>query len=177
MEESRTTETNTTSTIKLDGSTSKLVDKGQGELYSPDYAINVNKETTKQGQDKKEEQEIPEGTSGMGLVEASKGVAADITRRNFGAVKERLIENLAAAAVPADALDKTRQFLETFVRDVTLAAQGVTKDAILRIKTHLVDILPSLSPAITRKVRRSISTSTPFANYLSLLFQFFAGFA
>jgi hypothetical protein len=87
----------------------------------------------------------------MGVVEASKGVAADI-RRNFGAIKERLLEKLAIASVPADALDNARHFLESVVRDVTVAAQGLTKDALYRIKTHLVDILPSLSPAITRKV-------------------------
>ncbi|GMY38340.1 trigger factor [Fagus crenata] len=87
----------------------------------------------------------------MGVVEASKGVAADI-RRNFGAIKERLLEKLAIASVPADALDNARHFLESVVRDVTVAAQGLTKDALYRIKTHLVDILPSLSPAITRKM-------------------------
>ncbi|XP_022714687.1 uncharacterized protein LOC111274355 [Durio zibethinus] len=82
-----------------------------------------------------------------------KGVAlaADI-RRNLGVIKERVLEKLAAAAVPADALENARHFLESVVRDVTVAAHGLTKDALHRIKTHLVDILPSLSPAITRKM-------------------------
>lgn len=88
----------------------------------------------------------------MGVV----GVAADI-RRNFGGIKERLLEKMATAAVPADALDNARHFLETVVRDVTVAAQGRTKDALQRIKAHLVHILPSLSPAITAKVSPSVS--------------------
>ncbi|KAA3489411.1 hypothetical protein EPI10_033032 [Gossypium australe] len=78
-------------------------------------------------------------------------LAADI-KRNLGVIKERVLEKLAAAAVPADALENARHFLESVVRDVTVAAQGLTKDALHRIKTHLVDILPSLSPAITRKM-------------------------
>ncbi|XWS20577.1 hypothetical protein CRYUN_Cryun31cG0114200 [Craigia yunnanensis] len=82
-----------------------------------------------------------------------KGVAlaADI-RRNLGVIKERVLEKLAAAAVPADALENARHFLESMVRDVTVAAHGLTKDALHRVKTHLVDILPSLSPTITRKM-------------------------
>ncbi|XP_039017944.1 uncharacterized protein LOC120149115 [Hibiscus syriacus] len=54
-------------------------------------------------------------------------LAADI-KRNLGVVKERVLEKLAAAAVLADAL-------ESVVRDVTVAAHGLTKDALLRIKT------------------------------------------
>lgn len=94
-----------------------------------------------------------------------KGVAlaADI-RRNLGVMKERVLEKLGAAAVPADALENARHFLESVVRDVTVAAHGLTKDALHRVKTHLVDILPSLSPAITTKVYMSfllVSLSTP----------------
>ncbi|XP_041003758.1 uncharacterized protein LOC121249134 [Juglans microcarpa x Juglans regia] len=87
----------------------------------------------------------------MGVVEASKGVVGDI-RRRFGGIKERVLEKMAAAAVPADALDNARHLLETTVRDVTVAAQGLTKDALHRVKTQLVDVLPSLSPAITTKM-------------------------
>ncbi|KAK8641694.1 hypothetical protein V6N13_011073 [Hibiscus sabdariffa] len=78
-------------------------------------------------------------------------LAADI-KRNLGVIKERVLEKLAAAAVPADALENARHVLESVVRDVTVAAHGLTKDALHRIKTRLVDILPSLSPAITRKM-------------------------
>ncbi|GMI91945.1 unknown protein 6 [Hibiscus trionum] len=78
-------------------------------------------------------------------------LAADI-KRNLGVIKERVLEKLAAAAVPADALENARHVLETVVRDVTVAAHGLTKDALHRIKTRLVDIIPSLSPAITRKM-------------------------
>lgn len=66
------------------------------------------------------------------------------------------MEKMASAAVPADALDNARHFLETVVRDLTVAAQGLTKDALQRIKAHLVQILPSLSPAITTKVSLSL---------------------
>ncbi|PON37058.1 hypothetical protein PanWU01x14_323410 [Parasponia andersonii] len=67
-------------------------------------------------------------------------------------VKERLLEKLVAAAVPAEALEKARRLLETVVRDATVAAHALSKDALHRIKTHLVDILPSLSPALTTKM-------------------------
>ena len=77
-------------------------------------------------------------------------------RRNFEGIKERVLEKVASAAVPPDAFDNARQFLETVVRDVTLAAQGLTKDALQRIKSRLVHILPSLSPPITTKVSRSL---------------------
>jgi hypothetical protein len=77
-------------------------------------------------------------------------------RRNFEGIKERVLEKVASAAVPPDAFDNGRQFLETVVRDVTLAAQGLTKDALQRIKSRLVHILPSLSPPITIKVSRSL---------------------
>ena len=129
--------TNTTTNKNKDGnSTSKFVDKS-------------NK--------KEEQQEITEGnTSDM-------GVATDI-RKNFGVIKERVLEKLAAASVPVDALDNARHFLEGVVRDVTVAAQGLTKDALHRIKTHLVDIMPSLSPAITRKVFLSLSHTIMLCN-------------
>ncbi|KAJ4844495.1 hypothetical protein Tsubulata_006333 [Turnera subulata] len=79
------------------------------------------------------------------------GVVVEI-RRHLGVIKERVLEKLAASSVPADALDNARHFLETAVKDVTLAAHGLTKDTLNRIKTRLVDILPSLSPAITTKM-------------------------
>ncbi|KAM1248974.1 hypothetical protein ACFX2I_031697 [Malus domestica] len=79
-------------------------------------------------------------------------VAADHIRWNLGAIKDRLLEKLAAAAVPADALDSARHFLESVVKVVTGAAHGITKDALHRVRTHLVDILPSLSPETTNKM-------------------------
>ncbi|KAM4113365.1 hypothetical protein ACJW30_05G215500 [Castanea mollissima] len=58
-------------------------------------------------------------------------ISVSITlRRTFGAIKETVLEKLAAASVPADALDKTRRFLVGVVGDVTMAAQGLTKDAL-----------------------------------------------
>ena len=82
------------------------------------------------------------------------GVGGDMIRRNFGAIKERLMEELSAAAVPApaDAFSNARRMVETVLRDITVAAHALSKDALHRIKTHLVEILPSLSPALTTKV-------------------------
>lgn len=152
-------------------------DVGQGELYSPAYSINVRNNKAnldaKVGQgelcspshaikvsNNKANQEpsslLP---SSMGL-----GVAADHIRWNLEAIKDRLLEKLAAAAVPADALDSARHFLESVVKDVTGAAHGITKDALHRIRTHLVDILPSLSPETTNKV--SLSLISLILNYL-----------
>lgn len=76
-------------------------------------------------------------------------MAADTLRRNLIAMKERLLDKLKAAAVPADALENARQFLESVV---SVAVHGLAKDALLRIKTHLVHPFSSLSPNITRKV-------------------------
>lgn len=74
-------------------------------------------------------------------------------RRNLGSIKEKVLGKLAAASVPADALENSRHFIESAIRDVTVAAHGLTRDALLRIKTHLAELLPPLSPNITRKVR------------------------
>ncbi|GAY58180.1 F17F16.6 protein [Citrus sinensis] len=73
-------------------------------------------------------------------------------RRNLGSIKEKVLGKLASASVPADALENSRHFIESVIRDVTVAAHGLTRDALLRIKTHLADLLPSLSPNITRKI-------------------------
>lgn len=78
--------------------------------------------------------------------------AVVMTRRNLGSIKEKVLEKLAAASIPADALENSRHFIESVIRDVTVAAHGLTKDALLRIRTHLADLLPSLSPNITRKI-------------------------
>ncbi|XP_024018568.1 uncharacterized protein LOC21393739 [Morus notabilis] len=101
---------------------------GQGKLYSPAHALRIDN------------------------ININMGVGGDMIRRNFGAIKERLLEKLSAAAVPADALDNARRMLESVLRDVTVAAHALSKDALHRIKTHLVDILPSLSPALTTKM-------------------------
>ncbi|GLU21918.1 hypothetical protein SLE2022_380290 [Rubroshorea leprosula] len=100
-----------------------------GELYSPDHAIKIRAA------------EVGEGM--MKVVDI---------KRNLGVIKERVLEKLAAAAVPADALENARHLLESVVRDVTVAAHGLTMDALQRIKNLLVDILPSLSPAIATKM-------------------------
>ena len=67
-------------------------------------------------------------------------------------MKERLMDKLAAVPIPAEALDNTRQSVETIIKDMTHAAQGMTKDAVQRIKTRLVEILPSLSANQTGKI-------------------------
>ncbi|GKV26850.1 hypothetical protein SLEP1_g36072 [Rubroshorea leprosula] len=104
-------------------------DVGHGELYSPDHANKIRAA------------EVGEGM--MKVVDI---------RRNLGVIKERVLEKLAAAAVPVDALENARHLLESVVRDVTVAAHGLTMDALQRIKNLLVDILPSLSPAIATKM-------------------------
>ncbi|KAH9305394.1 hypothetical protein KI387_009798 [Taxus chinensis] len=88
---------------------------------------------------------------GMEVLEASKEYAADFGRSLFH-MKERLMEKLAAVPIPADALDNARQSVESIIKDMTHAAQGLTKDAVHRIKSRLVEILPSLSPTQTEKI-------------------------
>ncbi|KAH9626776.1 hypothetical protein KSS87_006978 [Heliosperma pusillum] len=80
-----------------------------------------------------------------------KGVASDI-RSRMNTLKDRVMEKLTAASVPSDKLENARSFLETMIKDVTTKAQGITKDALQRIKSHLVDILPSMSPTLTSKM-------------------------
>jgi len=88
---------------------------------------------------------------GKGVLEVSKGVAADI-RRSLSQMKDRIVDKLAAVPFPAEALDNARQSLESIVKDVTQAAQGLTKEAVHRIKIRLAEILPFLSPNQTGKV-------------------------
>ncbi|KAM5579754.1 hypothetical protein ABKV19_009501 [Rosa sericea] len=132
------------------------VDVGQGELYSPAHAIKVS--SNEENREEKSSSEQPRTTSNaaVGVVEATKEVAMDM-KRNLGAVKGKILEKLAAhaPAVPADALDNVRHFLESVVKDVTDAtgaARGVTTDGLHRIKTQLGDMLPNLSPDATKKM-------------------------
>ncbi|XP_021763946.1 uncharacterized protein LOC110728611 [Chenopodium quinoa] len=80
-----------------------------------------------------------------------RSVANDIKNR-MSMVKERLMEKLAAASVPSEALENARLYFESVIKDVTTAAQGLTKEALQRIKSHLADIMPSLSPSLTSKM-------------------------
>ncbi|GMN48167.1 hypothetical protein TIFTF001_017348 [Ficus carica] len=109
---------------------------GKGELYSPVHALRL----------------VDNNNNNNNIGDTTMGVGGDMIRRNFGAIKERLMEELSAAAVPADALANARRMVETVLRDVTVAAHALSKDALHRIKTHLVEILPSLSPALTTKM-------------------------
>ncbi|XP_010537763.1 PREDICTED: uncharacterized protein LOC104812345 isoform X2 [Tarenaya hassleriana] len=119
----------------------KEVDVGQGELYSPEYAIKISTENPNNSEEKSE---------GIESTKMKKGMVVGL--KNLSAVKDKVIEKLAAAAVPSETLENARQFLEGVVREVATTAHGLTKDALHRIKTHLVDILPSLSPVLTRKM-------------------------
>ncbi|KAH9307686.1 hypothetical protein KI387_035597, partial [Taxus chinensis] len=110
----------------------------QGKLYSPGTALN-NRIDHSQLWNK-----------GKGVLEASKGVAGDI-RRSLSQMKDRIVDKLAAVPVPADALDNARQSLESIIKDVTHAAQGLTKDAVHKIKVRLAEILPFVSPIQTGK--------------------------
>ncbi|CAA7056714.1 unnamed protein product [Microthlaspi erraticum] len=104
---------------------------GQGLLYSPDHAIKIATSPKKISEE--EERKM------LGL-------------KNLASVKDRVLEKLAAASVPSESLENARQFLEGMVKDFAGAAQGMTKDALHRIKTHLAVIFPSLSPAVTGKM-------------------------
>ncbi|KAJ8449962.1 hypothetical protein Cgig2_029324 [Carnegiea gigantea] len=126
---------------------------GQGELYSPAYAVKI---------DPKNPHENDRGLGlGLGVGErgefeggsntVEKGVGMD-TRNRMVLIKDRLLEKLAAASVPSDALENAKHFIETVIRDVTSAAQGLTKEALQRIKFHLADVFPSLSPSHTAKM-------------------------
>ncbi|KAH7550568.1 hypothetical protein JRO89_XS13G0220200 [Xanthoceras sorbifolium] len=140
--------TTTNTRPSSDEDDSAKVGVGQGELYSPPYAIQLIP-TNKQ-------QQLQQDT-------IAKMVIRLVT------IKEKVLEKLASAPIPADALDTARHFLETVVRDFIVAAHGLTKDALLRINTHLVPLLPSLSPNITRKVSPSLSLSLSLS--LSFLLQ------
>ena len=137
-------EGNTTAKIAIKTNNTKGW-RGTGKRYAQEFAIKVKNSISKQ-----ETAEAEQKTSSQN--EARLVVEEGDMRRNFTAIKERLLEKLTVAAVPTDALDNARQFLETVVRDVTLAAQVLTRDALHRIKTHLVDLLPSLSPVVTTRV-------------------------
>ncbi|ESQ35139.1 hypothetical protein EUTSA_v10008754mg [Eutrema salsugineum] len=120
---------------------------GQGELYSPDHAIKIatNSEKTSEkpklnnSEESSDSEEKQRKTMMLGLKDLSE-------------VKDKVLEKLAAAAVPSESLENTKQFLEGVIKDFAGAAQGMTKDALHRIKTHLADILPSVSPAVTEKM-------------------------
>ncbi|KAG2256985.1 hypothetical protein Bca52824_076279 [Brassica carinata] len=72
--------------------------------------------------------------------------------KSLATVKDKVVEKLAAAAVPSESLENAKQFLEGVIKDFAGAAQGMTKDALHRIKTHLAVILPSVSPSVTGKI-------------------------
>lgn len=107
----------------------------QGDLYSPDHAIKIA--TIPQ---KNSEKDDGEKQRMLGLT-------------TLATVKDKVLEKLATAAVPSESLENAKQFLEGVIKDFAGAAQGMTKDALHRIKTHLAVILPSVSPSVTGKVR------------------------
>lgn len=121
---------------------------GQGKLYSPDHALHLQS-NGKGSENRTEHTQL--WNKGKGVLEASRGVAADI-RRSLSQMKDRIVDKLAAVPVPAEALDNARQSLESIIKDVTQAAQGLTKEAAHRIKIRLSEILPFLSPNQTGKI-------------------------
>ncbi|CAG7899724.1 unnamed protein product [Brassica rapa] len=106
----------------------------QGDLYSPDHAIKIA--TIPQ---KNSEKDDGEKQRMLGLT-------------TLATVKDKVLEKLATAAVPSESLENAKQFLEGVIKDFAGAAQGMTKDALHRIKTHLAVILPSVSPSVTGKI-------------------------
>lgn len=138
---------------------------GQGELYSPDHAIKIatNPSSVETSDSEEEEEgEKQRKTMMLGL-------------KNLTEVKDKVLEKLAAAAVPSESLENAKQFLEGVIKDFAGAAQGMTKDALHRIKTHLADILPSVSPAVTGKVGFLIfkTHQKNFGIFFSVLLIFF----
>lgn len=121
---------------------------GQGKLYSPDHALHLQS-NGKVSENRAEHTQL--WNKGKVVLEASRGVAADI-RRSLSQMKDRIVDKLAAVPVPAEALDNARQSLESIIKDVTQAAQGLTKEAAHRIKIRLAEILPFLSPNQTGKI-------------------------
>ncbi|XP_068641973.1 uncharacterized protein [Aristolochia californica] len=129
-----------TSTVATSDSIEKIPnDVGQGERLNTQPSLQRNDENNG-------------GNKGLKpVLEASRVVAADI-KRNLTLIKDKLMGKLSAAPVPAEALENVRHFVESVIRDVANAAQGLTKDALQRIKNHLTEILPSLSPQQTAKM-------------------------
>lgn len=122
--------------------------RGQGKLYTPDHALHL--QTNDKGSENRADH-TQLWNKGKGVLEASRGVAADI-RRSLSQMKDKIVDKLAAVPVPAEALDNARQSLESIIKDVTQAAQGLTKEAVHRIKIRLAEILPILSPNQTGKI-------------------------
>lgn len=112
---------------------------GQGELYSPDHAIRIVTN--------------PEKISEKPKLNSEEEKQRMLGLKSLATVKDKVLEKLAAAAVPSESLENAKQFLEGVIKDFAGAAQGMTKDALHRIKTHLAVILPSVSPSVTGKVR------------------------
>lgn len=172
-----------------------LVDKerqggvvGQGELYSPDYAI--RKRVDENPKPNNEDEKIGQGE----LYSPNHAVKLPTKNHNnrhhhhhqdtpelssikwrMGLLKDKLIEKLSDATATNSissmtrtatnesdlndqqnqqktSLENAKSFIETIIRDVGQAAQGRTKDALQRIKSHLADIFPSLSPSLTSKI-------------------------
>lgn len=96
-----------------------------------------------------------EGTPGWGMgrnvLEVSKGVASDI-RGSLFHMKDLLVDKLAAVPIPAESLDNARHSIESIIREATHTAYGLTKDAMLRIRFRLLEIIPSLSPNETKQI-------------------------
>ena len=125
---------------------------GQGKLYSPDHAIKVATKLDEnvgqvQGDLYSPDHAIKIATSPEEEKQRMLGM------KSLATVKDKVLEKLAAAAVPSESLENAKRFLEGVIKDFAGAAQGMTKDALHRVKTHLAVILPSVSPSLAGKVR------------------------
>ncbi|TQD76196.1 hypothetical protein C1H46_038281 [Malus baccata] len=114
-------------------------DLGQGELYSPAYSINVRNNKANL-----------DANVGQGEL-YSPSHAIIVSNNKANQEPSLLLPSSMGLAVAADHIS-ARHFLESVVKDVTGAAHGITKDALHRVRTHLVDILPSLSPETANKM-------------------------
>ncbi|KAF3571242.1 hypothetical protein F2Q69_00060921 [Brassica cretica] len=125
---------------------------GQGKLYSPDHAIKVATKLDENVGQVQGDLYSPDHAIKIATSPEHKLNSEEEKQRMLG-MKDKVLEKLAAAAVPSESLENAKQFLEGVIKDFAGAAQGMTKDALHRIKTHLAVILPSVSPSVTGKDR------------------------
>jgi hypothetical protein len=99
---------------------------GQGNLYSPEHALHLQV-NDKGSENRGEHTQL--WNKGKVVLEASRGVVVDI-RRSLSQVKDQIMDKLAVVPVPVEALDNARQSLESIIKDVIQASQGLTKEAV-----------------------------------------------
>ncbi|WZZ80402.1 hypothetical protein YC2023_100974 [Brassica napus] len=124
---------------------------GQGKLYSPDHAIKVATKLDENVGQVQGDLYSPDHAIKIATSPEEEKLRM-LGMKSLATVKDKVLEKLAAAAVPLESLENAKRFLEGVIKDFAGAAQGMTKDALHRIKTHLAVILPSISPSLAGKI-------------------------